>query len=106
MHYKTIILELLQERPALYERLRSSKMLLTTMDDYAIQLKALHESWIKMIRREEPDTDPRQVASHALELAILGIHDGLLSESPKGGEADSFPLEAAMAFVRRATPNA
>lgn len=106
MQYKTIVLELLQQRPALYERLRNSKMLLTTMDAYAIELKALHESWIDTIRQEEPGTDPRQVASQALELAILGIHDGLLSESPKDAAEDRFPLEDAMEYLRRHTPPA
>jgi len=45
MQYKTIALELLQEQPGFYERLRSGKLLLTAMDAYAIDLKASHETW-------------------------------------------------------------
>jgi hypothetical protein len=42
--YKTIILHRLQERPEVYEPLRSSKPLSTTMKAYAMDLKALHET--------------------------------------------------------------
>ena len=40
--YKTIALEMIQEQPELYERLRSGKLLLTAMDAYALDLKASH----------------------------------------------------------------
>ena len=39
MMYKTITLELIQEEPALYEALRSRKMLLTALDAYATDLR-------------------------------------------------------------------
>lgn len=105
MQYKTIILELIQEHPELYERLRSTKRLLPAVDAYAIELRDLHESWKDTIRQEEPGSDPIQIASEAMELAILGIHDGLLSASPKA-ETEPMPLDAAMEFLRRHTPPA
>ena len=105
MQYKTISLALLQEHPGLYERLRSSKMLLTAMDVYAIELKDLHEAWIGMIRQESASSDPRQIASAALELAIEGLRDRLLCASPKD-ETEPMPLDATMTFIRRHTPPA
>ena len=54
MLYKTIILELLQERPGLYEQLRCSKRLLPAMDAYAIDLKACHEQWKADLSRTRP----------------------------------------------------
>ena len=52
MQYKTIALELIQEQPELYERLRSSKRLLPAMDAYAIDLKAGHEAWMDRLVAE------------------------------------------------------
>ncbi len=88
MHYKTITLELLQEEPELYERLRSSKRLLPAMDAYSIELKASHEAWQEAIARQHPGSDPRHVAAEALELAIQELRDRLPSASSKD-EAES-----------------
>lgn len=83
MHYKTIALELIQDQPGLYEELRSTKMLLTVMEVYAIELKADHEAWKEAIARHRPGSDPSQVAAEALELAIRDLRDRLHSASPK-----------------------
>ncbi len=103
MQYKTIVLELLQDHPALYEQLRSSKRLLPTMDAYALDLKACHEEWLHRLSRTRPDSDSRQIASEALELAIQGLQDRLPCESPKD-EAEPVSLDAAMNYLRRLTP--
>ena len=39
MQYKTIVLELLQQRPEIHDQLRSQRMLLPTMEHYASELK-------------------------------------------------------------------
>jgi hypothetical protein len=103
MQYKTITLELIRERPELYERLRSTKRLLPSMDAYAIDLKTRHEAWKQAIARQRPGSDPSQVASEALELAIEDLQASLPSESPKD-EAEPISLNAAMEFLRRHTP--
>lgn len=100
MHYKTITLELIQERPELYEHLRSGKRLLPAMDAYSIELKASHETWKAAIDRKRPGSDPRQVAAEALELAIQELRDRLLCVSSKD-EAESTPGKAK---VRRRRP--
>ena len=92
MQYKTITLELIREREELYERLRSTKGLLPAMDAYAIELKAGHEAWKEAIDRGHPGSDPRQVASEALELAIQALRVRLRSESSRD-EAESTPDE-------------
>ena len=68
--YKTIALELIQQQPELYERLRSSRTLLSTMDAYAIELKASHEAWKEQLGQKNPGSDPSQIASEAMELAV------------------------------------
>jgi hypothetical protein len=104
MHYKSIALALIQERPELYERLRSSKRLLPSMDAYAIELKADHESWIEQLIKRRPKSDPSQIASEALELAIEQLRERLPSEFPT--TEDGPTLDGAMAYLKRHTPTA
>jgi hypothetical protein len=99
MQYKTIALELLQENPALYEQLRSSKRLLPAMDAYAVELKEFHEMWKEQLGQANPASDPRQVASEAMELAVEDLRDRLRCASP-ADEAEPLSLDAAMNFLR------
>ncbi|MCZ2110713.1 MAG: hypothetical protein LC118_14295 [Dehalococcoidia bacterium] len=103
MHYKTITLELIQEQPDLYERLRSTKRLLPAMDAYANELKADHEARKEAIFRRRPGSDPTQAAAEALELAIRDLQDRLHSVSSTD-EAESIPTDAAMNGLPRRTP--
>ena len=105
MHYKTIILELIQDRPELYEALRTSKRLLPALDTYAIDLKNSHEAWKARIAQTRGGSDPMQVASEAMELAIEEFQEHLPCDSPSDGE-EPLSLDAAMRFIRRATPPA
>ena len=79
MHYKTIVLELLQDRPEMYESLRSSKRLLTAMDAYAIELRTRHLELKGSVGRLRPASDPSQIASEALELAVQELQERLPS---------------------------
>ncbi len=104
MHYKTIIHELLQQRPQMHDQLRKSWKLLSTLDLYAKELKTSHEAWKEVLSGAKPGSDPSQVASEALELALKDLEERLPSASPD----DSTPLslDAAMAFIRRHTSRA
>ena len=104
-NYKTIALELIQEQPELYERLRSSKRLLPAMDAYAIDLKASHQLWKEAIARQRPGSDPSQIAAEALELAIQELQHRLSSACP-ADVAEPLSLDAAMEFLRRHSPTA
>lgn len=104
MSYKTITLELLQEQPELYEQYRSTKRLLPAMDAHAIELRASHRAAIEAIARRSPESDPSQVASEALELAIRDLRERLLSASPKDEAAPLSP--GATSGTRRRTPPA
>jgi hypothetical protein len=105
MQYKTIALELIQENPSLYEKLRSSKILLTAMEAYAIDLKACHEAWKERIRQTTPGSDSRQIAAEALEMAVAELRESLPSASASD-EAEPLSLDAAMSYIRRHTPPA
>jgi len=107
MHYKTIMLELLQQHPELHRELVSSKTLLPTLDRYAADLKARHDNWTQTLSRERPESAPSQIASEAKELALQDLRDDLPAESaPNDNTADPLSLDAAMAYIRRHTPPA
>jgi hypothetical protein len=100
--YKTIILEMLQENPALHEQLRSSRALLSTVNSYAIDLKASHEKWKAQLSQARPGSDSSQISSEAMELAVQELMDTLPSGS-QANEADPLFLDEAMSFIRRAS---
>ena len=100
MQYKTIIFELLQQRPQMHDQLRKSRKLLPTLELYARELKTSHEAWKEMLSQTRPGSDPSQIASEALEMALKEMEDRLPSASPQDGNEALF-LDAAMAFLRR-----
>ena len=105
MHYKTIICELLQQRPQMHEQLRKDRKLLTVLKNYARELKASHEGWMHLLTQMRPGSDPSQISSEALEIAIREMEDRLPAESQPNGSEAQF-LDAAMLFLSRRTPRA
>ena len=104
MQYKTIILELLQQNPQLHEKLREQRMLLPALEAYALELKDRHQACKEQLARARPDSDPSQIASEALEMALKDLEDRLASVSPDDNRPLS--LDDAMAFIRRHTSRA
>ncbi len=102
MNYKTIALRLLEDRPELYEQLRQRRLLLQTLDDCAWTLKTSHEAWRETLTRLRPESDPRQLASEALELAIQNLAV-CLSQSLITDERDIPSLDEAMTYLRPPT---
>ena len=104
MQYKTIILELLQQRPEMHEQLRKERKLLPALELYARELKTSHEAWKERLSQTMPGSDPSQIASEAMEMALKDLEDRLPSASPQ--ESETLSLDAAMAFIRRHTSRA
>jgi hypothetical protein len=98
MHYKTIVLELLRERTELHEQLRLTRRLLPTLEACSQELRASHMSWMETLATANPGSDPIQIESEAMELAIKELEDRLPSAS-KVDEAEPLSLDKAMAFV-------
>ena len=105
MLYKTIILEFLQGRPQLYDQLLTNRTLLSTLERYASQLKTSHEAWKDQLWKARPDSHESQIASEALEFALQELENYLPTESQPDAN-DPISLDAAMAFLRQATPRA
>ena len=105
MQYKTIILELLQQRPQMHDQLRKNRKLLPAMEYYARELKTSHETWKENLSQAKPGSDPSQISSEALELALKELEDCMPTGSPPN-DNEPLSLDAAMAFIRRHTPPA
>ena len=104
MHYKTIVLELIQDQyPALHEQLRASRLLLLTLDTLASDLKASHEAWTERYCEAIPGKDRRQMAADALEAARSSSPCARLPCESQMDEAEPLSLDAAMNFIRRHT---
>jgi hypothetical protein len=97
MQYKTIILQLLQDRPTLNHRLRESRQLLAAVNHCSTSLKKRHEELMETLARKSPGRDPGQLASEALEIALEELENRLPVEPPHPDQELS--LDAAMAFV-------
>ena len=104
MQYKTMALELLRERTDLYEQLRLTHRLLPTLETLGTELKASHESWKQVLAKAKPGSEPSQLASEAMEMALKELEDRLPPAVP-GNEQASLSLEKAMAFVQSHTSN-
>jgi hypothetical protein len=102
MQYKTIVLELLKERTELHEQLRLTRRLLPTMETCARELKASHETWIETLTQSNPGSDPSQISSEAMELALRELEERLPSVHPQE-DGEPLSLDQAMAFVRSHT---
>jgi hypothetical protein len=102
MQYKTMILEMLEQRPRMREELRQSRKLLPTMELYASELKESHEAWKERLLQGKPQADPSQIASEAMELALKDMEDRLPSESSQN-ESEALSLDQAMAHISRPT---
>ena len=104
MHYKTIMLTLLQQSPALHHKLRTSKQLLPALDRTASDLKTRHDYWISLLSQERPESAPEQITSEAMEIAVQEMRDALPNGSPQILPLpEPCSLDAAMASLRPPT---
>jgi hypothetical protein len=105
MQYKTMVLELLKQHPKIHDQLRKKRLLFPALDSYAKALKASHEAWKARLSQAKPGSDPSQIASEALEIALKELEDSLNRESRLGTD-DSLSLDTAIAFIKMRTPPA
>ena len=102
MQYKPLVHELLQQQTELHEKLRLTRRLLPTIEAYAKELKTSHEEWKETLSEARPGSDPIQIASEALEMAVKELEDRLQSES-QVSDQEALSLDAAMAFLKGPT---
>ncbi|MBS0267268.1 MAG: hypothetical protein JSS02_35415 [Planctomycetes bacterium] len=102
MQYKTIVLELLQQRTEMHDQLRKDRKLLPALEFYARELKTSHEAWKETFSEAKPGSDPSQIASEAMEMAVKELEDRLQTASQDNDQV-ALSLDAAMTFVRNHT---
>jgi len=102
MQYKTIVLELLQQRPQIHDQLRKDRKLLPAVEMYARELKTRHEAWKETLDQERPGSDRSQIAFEALEMALQDLEE-LLPSASLPNDSETLSLDAAMAFIRKHT---
>ncbi|HEY7326609.1 MAG TPA: hypothetical protein VH592_03145 [Gemmataceae bacterium] len=103
MHYKTMVLELIQQHPQTYRQLCKTRTLLPTLELYAQRLKASHEAWKNCLSQGTLVSTPSQLASEALEFALKELETFL---EVRFHDSQPLSLEAAMAFIRGPDPPA
>ena len=52
--YKTIVLELLRDRPTLHEQLRASRTMLESLNNLAMALRTCHHAWMNQLAETKP----------------------------------------------------
>ena len=103
MQYKTIVLEMLKERTELHEQLRLTRRLRPTLETCAKELKASHEAWKETLSQSNPGSDPSQISSEAMEMALRELAERLPSVSPQD-DRELPTLDKAMAYLVGHTP--
>lgn len=104
MHYKTIVLHLIEQNPGLHERLRAERSMLQTVTEYALALKESHLHWIEQLTTTNPASDPRQISGEAMEIAVSQLQETFSQAFSPSENGQAFRLDEAMAFLRRHTP--
>ena len=85
MLYRTIALGLLESSP-MYDQLRREKKLLDTMNQLAEELEQSHRHHWAALAKARPDSDPSQISTEAMEMAVADLEaflPTLLSHLPE-----------------------
>ena len=75
------------------------------MELQAHELKSSHEMFKGLIAKTRPGSEPSQIASEALEMALKELEDNLPNEFPTEDD-EPISLDLAMAYLRGHTPPA
>lgn len=77
MHYKTILMELINDHPELQSRLRESRTLLPSIEQWAVILRKQYRELIEEFLRQESSVTANEVSSRAMEVAVEQIREQL-----------------------------
>jgi hypothetical protein len=83
MQYKTIVLELLQDRPEMYDKLLRERTVLASLEYYASELRDSHLTWKELLGDRKPDSNPNQIASEAMKIALEELAKHLEGQAVK-----------------------
>lgn len=89
MQYKTIALELIRSRPALYRRLRTTRRLLPAVEAHATELRESHLAWTARLTQDRPGADPQTLQAAGLELALADLEERIEAEASPSASGDA-----------------
>ncbi|MFN8707414.1 MAG: hypothetical protein ACK526_13510 [Planctomyces sp.] len=75
MHYKTIVMELINDQPELLSTLRESRTLLPSIERWAVLLRSQHLALIDEYLRQTSGVTANEVSSQAMEVAVEQIRE-------------------------------
>lgn len=101
MNYKTVTLELLQDQPQLYDRLKRDRLLLAALEACSTDLRTRHLALARQLSQSRPEASLEQTSLEAYEIAVHELHQRI--------EAAALPDESIRAdqlidFIRLHTP--
>lgn len=99
MQYKTIVLELIEQRPHLHEKLKRERKLLSTMETIARELKASHEEISRDLASEQPQTEASLISSQAMEMACKEL-EARMPPAASTVDDQELSLDAAIGHIR------
>jgi hypothetical protein len=99
MQYKTIVLELLQQRPQMHQQLCKNYTLMTALEMCATELKARHQELKEQLAQAKPASEASQISSEAFEMALKELEDRL-PPALRTDEVETLSLDQAMASIR------
>jgi hypothetical protein len=97
--YKTLTLQLLRQHRQIYNHLKQTRKVPQTLDLYSRELKLSHEDWKDSLSESRAGSDPSQIASEALELALQDLEERLSELPPDGSESLTLD-DAAINYLR------
>jgi hypothetical protein len=100
MQYMTICLQMIQDRPEMYDQLLKNRNLFPELKRYALDLKDRHEFWMEQLSQARPGSSPAQIASETGEIALKELEDYLPPAYPQE-EDEVLSLDGARAFITR-----
>ena len=103
MQYKTIVMELLEQNPELYNQLMQNRRLLETIDAMALELKLRHEQTIAELSEQQPDVTYSVICSQATEIVIAELQQRLAPTSDHETD-EMMSLDQIMASVMLHSP--
>lgn len=98
MQYKTMVLELIENRPSLHQQLASNDSLLSTMNHLAEELRTSHLDHLMLLHQTESNAPSIPLKHEAMEIAIAEIEKALDMMTPTSGELLS--IDEAIAFIK------
>ena len=100
MQYKTIMMELLEQSPALNSQLKKNHQLLATIEAMARELKRNHERIIGELTDRQLDGGSSGISSQAMEIAVAEMQERLAALSNRE-EDETLTLDQIMELVTR-----